>query len=1153
MAPYARRSAVAAESSSTPSSQYVAIVLDITGSMGSQIEGVKQAVCALIPLLAENPSLGIAIITFTEGGRDMRTGLPGCYISVDVFAKPWRAAEFVRNIRLGVPPGDPLIMANGVDGDENAKAALHALKRLDGTKPTVAFFITDAGYHRSKRDSPTAKAEEEFLLAQGGVSDTDFYILFDSVLAHFGGNLVVIPIVYGFEQLGAHIKQAYGQVAMTSGSGVVIQPVWSSSRTLSTTMAAFVTRLLAQLNGQTDLPPEPHQEMLAELRLLDATHMTRVERDLHVPPGPYPREGDAGILFASAMTRAVTAFQMSWKRRINVDKVSLLRQLVFGLTAAKFVFAVSSGNPIAEDLLTRLKLSYPDVLEAVPAEHRGQIKASPEVIETLAADLAAKTTEGATSNAAAGSGGEKFDAVTLETVRETLGTALDDEIRWAGGDEEFDKLDVDPLEAVFSMVHGIFVNVRFPRGANGKPNFADAWSAMIDRHSFDVVSAESAVRMFKDSKGVDAYHYDGDADGERGREELWYEAGKRGGGVAVGLTDRREYNGFIPLMDEGDPLKTTVMRIFSGLQVMNLVQMTILEGSPGGFLPSMYPGMVAATLARVIRTSAGGSWAGLEGAAGEANDSLASQMVFSLKGIIGAPAKAVRLRLKFGKADPGNPPSKFLMVLCKQPRVSKEDEEAFRMKMRLVLDEWVAATVQLYFGKATPENDEKFHAFLEHVIPLEAIFGKDALNVNSLEKLHPLEIVGGKDGSGFPALEGWKATALANLVNTALYKDIGRLADRCRAVFGCLDMEYNIDDIALDYVVYRFRTARYEFVERPGSPKASTSPSAAKAKPAAGTAATSATFLPGEKGSHELIQNMPSTLTLLVKSYRKALHRELVEIREARRVHAINLLKKRVLSARALTAETRSMQLLGTTYSLRRTDVPSLLNLAGYDKEDSLAFVEQLVLGDWTPDPPQCLRRFSTEIIDGVNAAGGGGAGGLSERLRDAISQRELCLRTVSCNRHGHTADLRYPGPMGWTKPYAMARRDNLTKSDRTASVSGKPWKIIPRMRQYTEFGTELLRRLDDEGGEGIEVLPLSCHPAASTNKKTTTRKAGQDELVGGSEGAGGGVRMVVVTPAQLKTDVRRALYWYDDANCLPLARKKIEKLGIPRRLVEGL
>lgn len=31
-----------------------------------------------------------------------------------------------------------------------------------------------------------------------------------------------------------------------------------------------------------------------------------------------------------------------------------------------------------------------------------------------------------------------------------------------------------------------------------------------------------------------------------------------------------------------------------------------------------------------------------------------------------------------------------------------------------------------------------------------------------------------------------------------------RLVDRCRAVFGCLDMEYDVDEILLDYVIYRY-------------------------------------------------------------------------------------------------------------------------------------------------------------------------------------------------------------------------------------------------------------------------------------------------------------------------------------------------------------
>lgn len=62
----ATAAAAAAEASSMNS--YVAVVLDITASMTNQIQGVKNAVRELIPLLAENPGLGIVIITFTEGG-----------------------------------------------------------------------------------------------------------------------------------------------------------------------------------------------------------------------------------------------------------------------------------------------------------------------------------------------------------------------------------------------------------------------------------------------------------------------------------------------------------------------------------------------------------------------------------------------------------------------------------------------------------------------------------------------------------------------------------------------------------------------------------------------------------------------------------------------------------------------------------------------------------------------------------------------------------------------------------------------------------------------------------------------------------------------------------------------------------------------------
>ena len=79
-----KATATAAAGGDAPASptSYVAVILDITGSMGSQIQGVKNAVRELIPILAENPRLGVVIITFTEGGRCVRCRSPADDASV---------------------------------------------------------------------------------------------------------------------------------------------------------------------------------------------------------------------------------------------------------------------------------------------------------------------------------------------------------------------------------------------------------------------------------------------------------------------------------------------------------------------------------------------------------------------------------------------------------------------------------------------------------------------------------------------------------------------------------------------------------------------------------------------------------------------------------------------------------------------------------------------------------------------------------------------------------------------------------------------------------------------------------------------------------------------------------------------------------------
>lgn len=105
----------------------------------------------------------------------------------------------------------------------------------------------------------------------------------------------------------------------------------------------------------------------------------------------------------------------------------------------------------------------------------------------------------------------------------------------------------------------------------------------------------------------------------------------------------------------------------------------------------------------------------------------------------------------------------------------------------------------------------------------------------------------------------------------------------------------------------------------------------------------------------------------------------------------------------------RSLQFLGTKYTLGRIDVPTLLQASGYE---DLRFVEELVLGDWTPEPPQCLRRFAVEISAGVDRAGGGGEGGLSERCVAVIiaARIHVSLSLRSRRMICQVACMRYPG-----------------------------------------------------------------------------------------------------------------------------------------------
>lgn len=113
---------------------------------------------------------------------------------------------------------------------------------------------------------------------------------------------------------------------------------------------------------------------------------------------------------------------------------------------------------------------------------------------------------------------------------------------------------------------------------------------------------------------------------------------------------------------------------------------------------------------------------------------------------------------------------------------------------------------------------------------------------------------------------------------------------------------------------------------------------------------------------------------------------------------------------------------------------------------------------------------------------------------------------------------------MGWTEPYAKARTTNLADAGRT------PARILPQMRKYTDFGTEVLKRLENNGNAGVPLVV-----GVAKRMKVDGEQVKAVVGLGGVRGA-----------------VNDVLYSYEDANCLPIVREKIARFNVPG-LLDGL
>lgn len=80
-------------------------------------------------------------------------------------------------------------------------------------------------------------------------------------------------------------------------------------------------------------------------------------------------------------------------------------------------------------------------------------------------------------------------------------------------------------------------------------------------------------------------------------------------------------------------------------------------------------------------------------------------------------------------------------------------------------------------------------------------------------------------------------------------------------------------------------------------------------------------------------------------------------------------------------------------------------------------------------------------------------------------------------------------------------------------------------MRKYTEFGTEVLQRLGEKCSKGKDSGVASVEGVRCNAQKKN---------------------VVVGEAGDVREQVSSVLYFYQDANCLPLAREKVSLLAGP-------
>ena len=942
---------------SSPKSLQVVFLVDITGSMGSQIEGVKQMIAKFCEI--DRPLVDIHIWTFTES--------PGCHVTKSPEGlKSEGLVKYTRDIVLCRPPGKPEINAGGGDGPENVTAGIASLvDSFDINQNLLCFIITDAPPHCKAFGEGTETKEERKWLEDAGFDDTDIFIVLCQVIDSL--NITFVPVLYGDS-----IRNVWFHQAAVMTEGLVLCPKQTSSETLAlglgTLLDTFqrlsVSRdltLLRTLNtddlsggfGILDIDPNEFQ-MIEE----DPNNTQKIYHD-YKQIGSEELAEKLAAPFKTALDRFAGKKAATRCRGVSADHIAAsIKVLIRG-----FQLILGSGD--YEQLQSDVK-----ALEAI---------LEPLVAKSLNIEWDVKKLENFKKHIEASRSAHKVRSfvhddtlpVNPRVLIEKLATKIEEL-----NPKPYSELDVSNwLDVVLQLILVRLVNVKFAVDATGHEDFSDAWSAVLTKIDFKTIqTAASALTCRVEGEVLFTSPASGD-----------------------------KLNSAIIFAPCGSELLSEFYLMLSFFPTLTgLIQSHLISGGFKVF-PSICIGLQSAAIWHLLRIRHHGpefeqdEWDFVR-------DIAHSFEVSDLKAGIQIYEAAQR-----GAAF--NPVDNFTKIYAGVLtffRKNRPEEDRNRLVQRLLFEEYSADVVMFELKKAEAERNLVSEKNLVDLI-IEPSSVKD---FDPLSGQHYIEEITKKEkrlDDNFidlikSRLTGNKViTQTLNVFRTSaslFFCDLknpnasSSLSEaKVKELTSVLANEFLIE-VFIESLLLKRRSARYKLNEE--------------------TKEWSRNSLENV----DLSTLHDHFVELIKESYRDTMNNWNLKRKEAGLVHLSKIiLEHQASSFEEFNTFLGSVEFTipGYSFKISRIDVLDILNKIDENDHQKLSTLGlALIIGDWTNAPPGNLSKSLSHILGKFKFSEDIGI-----NIRNHIHKTVECTRVPTApNRHGHHKELKFPGITSWSQEY---------------------------------------------------------------------------------------------------------------------------------------